>query len=233
MIERVDQFVRWHGGLLTWSTVAGWSAVGFGALALAARPGGRDRKIWLGSAALALLFAFEMTYPVRFLIEDVLRAALRIVGGDEAVRGRHRIQAVAVLIMLIVSVGLMATFLARAKRLGVSSKLAVVGLSIGLIGFLLETISLHHIDMHYVIYWSIWFLGIALAAVGVADSFVRGDGALIASGASPHARYSVGSAGLRDERDTLEHRTLRLGIVVLVLALPEIVYLVGSLFGTG
>jgi len=239
MLETVEASVRANGAHLMWLSVTCWAAIGFGALGVSSRSRDRERRAWLGIAALALLFAVEMTHPYRYWLTDQLRQALRAVGGDEAARGRRPIQAAVILIALVAASGLLAGFLARARSLATSGKLGVMGIGLGLLGFVLETISLHQVDRYYTIYWSIWFLGIALAAGGVVGALTARGGAaspigpsrwetdrLSGAAPSPHARYSVGSIGVRVEGDHTLRRVARLGVVLLVLALPELVGLV-------
>jgi hypothetical protein len=242
MIETVEVLVRANGAHLMWFSVTCWAAIAFGALGVSSWSRDRERRAWFGIAALALVFAVEMAHPYRYWLTEQLRQALRAVGGDEGARGRRPIQAAVILIVLVAASGLLADFLARARCLATSGKLGVMGVGIGLLGFVLETISLHQVDRYYTIYWSIWFLGIALAASGVVGALAARGGAASPTGPSrwernrrsgaapsPHARYSVGSIGVRVEGDPPLRRVARLGLVLLVLALPELVGLVSRL----
>ena len=208
IIETIDALSRAHSITLMWALVAGWATVGVGAFILAARG---------EIAALGFLFAAEMIFPCRYLVADRLRAALRAVGGEEAVRGRRPVQAAVIATLLIAASALLARSLGRRRSPATTGRLAPLGMAVGLLGFALETISLHQIDAYYIIYWSIWYAGLALALIGVARPLAR------TAAAPAYAKYSVTSLGVRAERDPPIRRLSRICLVLIALATPELV----------
>ena len=99
----------------------------------------------------------------------------------------------------------------------------MLGIGVGLLGFILETISLHQLDRYFIFYWSTRYTGLALALTGVAWSFMSPLDTASPANPSLHARYWVGSIGSREVGDPPIRRVARLGLVLLVLATPELV----------
>jgi len=228
-IEAVEGLVRANERLLAWATIAGWATIGLAALGLSFRARGRDRWAWAGTAALSILFAVEMASPHRYALAVRAKSALRAFGGEEAIRGRRPIQAAVILILLIVASGLLAWFLGRRGRLSTPARWAVVGTGVALLGLLLETISLHQIDLYYTIYWSIWLAGIATALIGVGSGFGVPAGPAPAATPPPRSRSSAASLGLRREDEPPLRRASRMVLLMIALAAPELVELASRL----
>lgn len=233
MIEGLERLAREHVLLLRWTCALGWAAVGLLGLVRASRRSGRDRAAWLAASLLALGFGLEMAVEVRYRLSDALREVLRTVGGAEAIRDRRSFQA-GLILGLSLAAGVALTFgLRRARGLGLPLRLTTAGLAIGLLGFAVETISLHQLDAYVLIYWSFRYGGLGLAACGLAAS--RPD---LATGSprpdsSAHARYSVRQLREPSWSDNPRHRAARLVTVLAVLASPEAVEWIVGLFGSG
>lgn len=239
MIQAFDRF--W--GLFTdpqWArgTMAGWLLVGAGALALllSQRPAtrGPNRLLWIALALLGPALCLEMIGHSRFKWMNAFRSLVREKAGAEAVAGRRPWQAALVVVALLLST-LAIAFIARSTRFwSGATRLAAIGLGVALTGFLLEVISLHQIDAHYGIYWSLWFGGIALMLSAILWA------ARSSATAPPfhpiprieeelgHRSYRIGSADstLRagrpdDSREPLRVILLRLAWLIPLLCLPE------------
>ncbi|MFO0891982.1 MAG: hypothetical protein U0790_22960 [Isosphaeraceae bacterium] len=235
MIDAFDAFWSLLGpkswGLVT---MAGWLLVGLGSLTLLLlrRPGARGpaRPFWIALALIGLLAALEMGWPVRY---DAIRAVRSLVvekAGPEFVQGRRPWQAAMVLVTLAAAAGSLGFILRSFRTWPAPARLAAVGLLIALTGYALEFISLHQVDAHYGVYWSLWLGGLAtmLSAIAWAG----------ASGLDPRAArraddgmgsrtYRIPGAGAcavepRDPAESLGIRLRRVVIIGALLALPEI-----------
>lgn len=203
MIQAFDRF--W--GIFTdhqWArgTMAAWLLVGAGALVLLLwrRPAtrGLNRVLWIALVLLGPVLCLEMVWHSRFRWMNAIRSVVLEKAGAEAVTGRRPWQAALVLLAVLLS-SLAITFIARSARFwSGATRLAAVGLSLALTGFLLEVISLHQLDAHYGIYWSLWYggLGLMLSAI------------VWAAGSNPTAEPS--RPVLRIE-ERLGHRSYRIG----------------------
>src|SRR3954454_21464692 len=127
MIDALEALVRANATLLQWATITGWATIGLVTLGLSFRRRSSDRGAWFGSAAFSILFAIEMAVPHRYAFAVRMKAALRSLGGEDAIRGRRPFQAAVILVLLVVASGLLAKFLARRQRLAKPARLAVLG----------------------------------------------------------------------------------------------------------
>ena len=223
-----------YGSLLHWTFIAGWATIGLGSIGLSLKRRCRERRLWLGTAALALLFAFELAFPLRFALADRLGALLGTVGGEATIPGRRPIQAVVILILLAAAYGLLTIFLVRKRRLPTPCKLSVLGMGVGLSGMFLQTIPLPQTDRYDVFSWSIWYSGLALALTGIlwtrmvragvfssTGSWPHARDSVGRPGASPHARYHISSIRVRDTRVALTRRAIRGWLAKLNLAVRK------------
>ncbi|WZP00855.1 hypothetical protein EP7_002510 [Isosphaeraceae bacterium EP7] len=210
-LQLADSFVgRWAIALM-WSAVACW---GLAAVAAVARGihDSRARRWWLLLAALSAAMSLEMALGTRYQLIVLLRSALKTAGRDYYL-GRRPVQGALIVGGLVVAAGLAAWAWSIARRVSPGCKLALIGALVGWAGIVIETISLHQIDMHYSIYWAIWFTGLALTFAGLA----RG-----------------GNPGRLDDAiqvDSTGRRIARLAAAVVLLSLPEVVDLVWRRLG--
>jgi hypothetical protein len=213
-------------------SMIGWCLVGLGSLVLLLlrRPAaqGVARHFWVMLTIVSPLACLEMGWPVRYDAMDAVRSLVREAAGSEAVQGRRPWQAAMVLITLVASVGLMG-FVARSfGRWTAPARLAAAGLLTSLTGFALEIISLHQLDLHYGVYWSLWLGGLAIMLSAIAWAGASGFAPRTAGrpndgmGRRTYTIPGSGRVGPGNPVEPLGVRLRRVGWIGLWLALPEI-----------
>ncbi|WP_165226874.1 hypothetical protein [Aquisphaera insulae] len=229
MIDAFDRF--WNTfppNVLLLLTRACWCLVGLLAAALLFRradAGSTPRRLWWTLAVLGPVAFIEMGLSVRYRLMGNWRELVRVTLGSRAVASRHSWQGFVVAGAVIVAVGLVAWLAHRTRRWPVAARITVVGTIVALLGFTLEIISFHNIDLHYGVYWSLWFSGLGLMLLGLAWSLATHSAAVRADRDDGMGvrRYRVASVTTSARRDPITARLQRLAIAVLLLAVPELV----------
>lgn len=163
-----------ESGAARWAVVAAWAAVCAGSARQVFRTRGPERAGWLAVAVLFLALAAETAYPLRAALTDLLREVLRWVGGAEALRGRRPIQAAVIALVVAPALVLLVAGVARASRLTRAARVALAGGLVAAAGFVLEGISLHHLDQYPWGYSGFRLTGLALAAGAVGHANLPG-----------------------------------------------------------
>jgi len=171
-IQEIDAFVDAWPTELAWLASACWTVAALVAMVHRSRADERSRVGWLALAVLCVLLAVEMPLCLRFKASGALRQLLKSAGPDYYAI-RRPVQAAVIGACLVLAAGLAVWALRRAGHLSGACKLGLAGASVGVMGFLLELISLHYVDRHYSIYWSTWYFGILLIHLGLILGFAR------------------------------------------------------------
>jgi hypothetical protein len=235
MIDAFDRF--WNLFSPTWLqgiSMVEWCLAGLGSLAivLLRRPAARgaSRRVWVVLAIIGPLACLEMGLSLRYDAMEATRSLVREVGGAEVVQGRRPWQAAMILVTLGICASASLILTLSFVRWTAPARLAASGLMTSLSGFALEIISLHHVDLHYGVYWSLWLGGLAMMLPAVAWASMS-----VFSSTLPTARRRDEATGSRtykipgvaivepdDPAEPIGVRLLRLALIGLLLALPEI-----------
>ena len=172
----IDAFDRFWNQLepSSWGlvSIACWALVGLGALSLLLlrRPAARGagRRLWIALAVLGPLACVEMRWPRRFRAMGAVRGLVGDIGGAEAVDARRPWQAAMIVVALGISAAMMFVVVRSFRRWTAPTRLAAAGLLVAMTGFALEIISLHQVDAHYGVYWSLWFAGHGMMLAAIA-----------------------------------------------------------------
>jgi hypothetical protein len=234
MIDAFDRFWTLLAPT-TWqrSCMVGWCLVALGSLTLLVlrRPAARGaaRPFWVMLAILGPLGCLEMGLSLRYEAMSAVRSLVQEAGGSEAVQGRRPWQAALVLATLAVSAVLMGVVARSFRRWTAPARLAAAGLLISLTGFALELISLHQLDAHYGVYFSLWLGGLAVMLSAIAWAGATGVAAVTRPARGPDdgmgsRTYRVPGVAAEpaDPSEPIEVRLLRLACIGLLLAIPEI-----------
>jgi hypothetical protein len=161
MFETAQSGLREHGSLVRAVAVGVWSVAGLVATRLSVSKRFGPRWVWVVVAMFSLGFAVETASALRYEVTAWFRSALRAVGGDEAIRQRRVLQAVALAGLCAAAVG-SAVRLRRTGGLGRAARVALTGVGVGLVGLVMETISFHYLDQTPFLYRG--FRAVALGA---------------------------------------------------------------------
>jgi hypothetical protein len=238
MIDAFDRF--WNLFSPTWLqgiSMVGWCLSGVGSLALlmlrypAAR--GAARPFWVVLAIIGPLACLEMGLSLRYEAMEATRSLVREVGGAEVVQGRRPWQAAMILVTLGICASASLVLMLCFLRWTAPARLAAAGLMTSLSGFALEIISLHHVDLHYGVYWSLWLGGLAMMLSAIA--WAGASGYALGLPAASRRDDGMGSRTYRipgvatvepvepvESAEPMQVRLLRLACIGLLLALPEI-----------
>jgi hypothetical protein len=210
-LQLADAFVGRWGSTLSWAIAVCWALTSLAAIARGIlNPA--SRRWWLLLSALTAAIALEMPLGLRFQVMGMLRSALKSAGHDYYM-GRRPVQGAMIAGGLLIAAGLAAWAWSAATRVQPGCKLALAGACLGWAGIAIETTSLHQIDVHYSIYWTIWWTGLALTVAGLAWG---------GKSARADETFHVDSAG---------KRLVRLSAAVVLLSIPEVIDLIWSGLG--
>jgi hypothetical protein len=164
----IDHLSEEEHALLRWVSVALWIATSIAATYLSFRGRGQPRWAWSSLAIACLGLAIETAYPFRITVTILLRETVRSIGGEWAFRNRRIIQVIVIAFFLAPVLYFFVNWVLRANSMPRGARIGLLGAGICFTGYILEAISLHYLDEFYVIYWVFRYVGLGLAAWGVA-----------------------------------------------------------------
>jgi hypothetical protein len=235
MIDAFDRF--WNLFSPTWLqgiSMVGWCLAGFGSLAivLLRRPAARgtSRTFWVVLAIIGPLACLEMGLSLRYDAMETTRSLVREIGGAEVVQRRRPWQAAMILVTLGICASAFLVLTLSFVRWTAPARLAAAGLMTSLSGFALEIISLHYVDLHYGVYWSLWLGGLAMMLPAVAWAGTAGSASALPTalrrdegmGSRTYRIPAVANIEPDDPAEQMGVRLMRLAFIGLFLALPEI-----------
>ena len=165
-LQALEHFVR-SQPILIWVAAILWIMCGLRAIYVSLSFKKEDRIHWLALGVLNLIFGLEMTYPTRFQIAELFRAALRNLQNGFLYHNRRPLQAAILLGVILISLAVIFGLWRVFRKNSLSLNLTVIGTAISAIGYLLEFVSLHQLDSFQSVYWALWYLGILVTVSGL------------------------------------------------------------------
>src|SRR4051812_20292098 len=148
-------------------------------------PPSTARRGWRWAAAVQALMAIELPLRYRWELSEWFRARFAYLKGSQAYFDNRRIQAIAVIVGVAVVAPLVLLALLRARRVSVAARVFWGGIGVSVLGFVLELVSLHQLDVLGYTYGLLVAAGALLSTGGwVAAALDAGGGV---SGRTPGA----------------------------------------------